>query len=224
VLEADGTTVKAKSSYGQSRGFTGYSLDEETGLYYARSRMYSAGLGRFISPNNFGRIIGYSYSVTTQYEKLELVDTKRLRARMPYIESFCLYEGVFASKQGLDPSGQPTFGPVGVSGPIPQPTPLERINAALGQLYDSCTADCGVCKKDQILKQIRDAAERAFQAANSMSCRTGMDNAYSAAINGDTSCVVSGINCAFRPESFVHWAERKKIGPNGPFLRLVRAA
>jgi RHS repeat-associated protein len=48
VLEADGSTVKVKSSYGQTRGFTGYSLDEETGLYYARSRMYSAGLGRFV--------------------------------------------------------------------------------------------------------------------------------------------------------------------------------
>jgi RHS repeat-associated protein len=49
ILAADGTTVRASSSYGFQRGFTGYHLDAETGLYYARARMYSAGLGRFIS-------------------------------------------------------------------------------------------------------------------------------------------------------------------------------
>jgi len=36
------------SSYGFQRGFTGYHLDAESGLCYARARMYSAALGRFI--------------------------------------------------------------------------------------------------------------------------------------------------------------------------------
>ena len=48
VLAADGVTTRSASSYGNQRGFTGYYLDAETGLYYARSRMYSAGLGRFM--------------------------------------------------------------------------------------------------------------------------------------------------------------------------------
>ena len=39
----------AKSAVGNDRGFTGYKLDSETGLYAARARMYSAKLGRFIS-------------------------------------------------------------------------------------------------------------------------------------------------------------------------------
>jgi len=48
VTNAAGTTIAA-STIGQQRGFTGYHLDAETGFYYARNRMYSAGLGRFVS-------------------------------------------------------------------------------------------------------------------------------------------------------------------------------
>ncbi len=40
--------VILKSAVGGERGFTGYKLDGETGLYYARARMYSAKLGRFV--------------------------------------------------------------------------------------------------------------------------------------------------------------------------------
>jgi len=54
VKNSAGATL-AKSAVGQDRGFTGYKLDSETGLYYARARMYSAKLGRFIS-RDFGGI------------------------------------------------------------------------------------------------------------------------------------------------------------------------
>jgi RHS repeat-associated protein len=47
VMNAAGTLIP-KSTIGFQRGFTGYYLDAETGLYFARARMYSAGLGKFI--------------------------------------------------------------------------------------------------------------------------------------------------------------------------------
>ena len=56
VTNAAGTSMAA-SGIGQQRGFTGYHLDEETGLYYARARMYSAGLGRFISRDSYSEKI-----------------------------------------------------------------------------------------------------------------------------------------------------------------------
>jgi RHS repeat-associated protein len=49
VLAPDGITTRAVSSYNQQVGFTGRYLDKETGLWYYRTRMYSAQLGRFIS-------------------------------------------------------------------------------------------------------------------------------------------------------------------------------
>jgi len=48
VTNAGGTPIAA-STIGQQRGFTGYYLDAETGLYYARARMYSPSLGRFVN-------------------------------------------------------------------------------------------------------------------------------------------------------------------------------
>jgi len=68
-------TVRNQSAVGFSRGFTGYILDEETGLYYARSRMYDSRLGRFIERDLLG-----------------------------YIDGPSLYQGYFVSN-GLDPYG-----------------------------------------------------------------------------------------------------------------------
>jgi len=55
VTNAAGTTIAA-STIGQQRGFTGYYEDAETGLYYARARMYSAGLGRFVGRDPLGYV------------------------------------------------------------------------------------------------------------------------------------------------------------------------
>jgi RHS repeat-associated protein len=41
--------VRLGSAYKFGRGFTGYHLDQETGLYYARERMYSSALGVFVN-------------------------------------------------------------------------------------------------------------------------------------------------------------------------------
>jgi RHS repeat-associated protein len=75
TVTTPGGTILPKSTIGFQKGFTGYALDEETGLYFARARMYSPGLGRFISRDPAGYVDGYS-----------------------------LYSGYFVPN-GLDPSG-----------------------------------------------------------------------------------------------------------------------
>ena len=59
VKNSAGVTL-AKSAVNQDRGFTSYKLDSETGLYFARARMYSAKLGRFVSRDLLGYIDGDS--------------------------------------------------------------------------------------------------------------------------------------------------------------------
>jgi RHS repeat-associated protein len=48
TITSGGGAVRSRSAYSFDRSFTGYIKDEETGLLYARSRMYSPRLGRFI--------------------------------------------------------------------------------------------------------------------------------------------------------------------------------
>lgn len=98
VLNAAGTTELAKSAVGFDRGFTGYILDQETGLYYARARMYDGRLGRFI-----GRDGGDFAELASQQltgEKMRNIEGKTLG----YIDGFNLYRGYFAINS-LDPFG-----------------------------------------------------------------------------------------------------------------------
>ena len=48
--------VLAKTTVNSDRGFTGYKLDAETGLYFSRTRMYFAKFGRFMQRD------GYKYA------------------------------------------------------------------------------------------------------------------------------------------------------------------
>jgi RHS repeat-associated protein len=61
ILAANGITVLSASAYGNQIGFTGRYHDDETGLQYFRSRMYSASLGRFISRDSAGYVNGMNF-------------------------------------------------------------------------------------------------------------------------------------------------------------------
>ena len=52
--------ARSKSAVGWGRGFTGYVADNETGLLYAKARMYSPGLGIFIGRDPLGYVDGMS--------------------------------------------------------------------------------------------------------------------------------------------------------------------
>jgi len=58
IFASDDSTVRTVSSYGNQRGFTGCYADTESGLYYARARMYSPTLGRFIGRDAAGYVNG----------------------------------------------------------------------------------------------------------------------------------------------------------------------
>ena len=56
---ANATIVK--SAVGNDRGFTGYKIDSESGLYHARNRMYSGRLGRFVGRDPLQFVSGMSF-------------------------------------------------------------------------------------------------------------------------------------------------------------------
>jgi RHS repeat-associated protein len=60
VLTATGVVLGAESSFGNNVGFTGRYLDQETGLWYFRARMFDSALGRFIGRDPLGFVDGMS--------------------------------------------------------------------------------------------------------------------------------------------------------------------
>ncbi len=56
----EGASNGGRSAIGLTTGFTGRALDEETGLYYFRNRMYSPRDGRFVSRDPIGYVDGFS--------------------------------------------------------------------------------------------------------------------------------------------------------------------
>ena len=77
----------ATSAVNQDRGFTGYKLDSESGQYFARARMYSAKLGRFITR-----------------DPLKVRDQYKPRAYDGYQDGMNLYSAYFAPNSN-DPTG-----------------------------------------------------------------------------------------------------------------------
>ena len=91
--EIDGTGGRTTGlNYGDDsvrKQFTGYERDDETGLDFAQARMYSNGLGRFISPDlliNSGRPVSpkswnrYSYALDNP---IRIIDPSGLLAKDP---------------------------------------------------------------------------------------------------------------------------------------------
>jgi RHS repeat-associated protein len=75
TITSDGGVARSKSAVGFDRGFTGYQVSGEVGLLYARARMYSPTLGRFIG-----------------------------RDPLQYINGTSLYQGYFVPNS-IDPTG-----------------------------------------------------------------------------------------------------------------------
>jgi len=80
--------VRSRSSVGWDRGFTGYVADSESGLAYARSRMYSPTLGRFV---------GRDKSPESNFLILVM-------AKQGYADGLNLYSG-YLVPNGVDPYG-----------------------------------------------------------------------------------------------------------------------
>ena len=95
-------TVLVQSGVGGERGFTGYRLDGETGIYYARARQFSAKLGRFIERDP--GICDQNFKGSRLKDKLTLIP-QSLRG---YQNGFNLYVGYFVGNE-LDPSGLATI-------------------------------------------------------------------------------------------------------------------
>ncbi len=60
ILAADGTTVRALSSYANTYTYTGRRWDADLSLYYFRARYYDPKLGRFVGRDPLGYVDGLS--------------------------------------------------------------------------------------------------------------------------------------------------------------------
>jgi RHS repeat-associated protein len=87
VKNSAGATL-AKSAVNQDRGFTSYKVDLETGLYFARARMYSPKLGRFVGRDPWRK---YSSGHPISLDG--------------YVNGMNLYTGYFAPNS-TDPTGR----------------------------------------------------------------------------------------------------------------------
>ena len=104
VKNSAGATL-TKSAVGQDRGFTSYKLDSGSGLYYARARMYSSKLGRFIGRDLFRRSNGADSSLFVGVFSPKLIYIPK--SRDGYQDGVNLYNSYF-SPNSLDPSGNMT--------------------------------------------------------------------------------------------------------------------
>lgn len=108
VMNGAGVAIPG-STVGFQRGFTGYQLDAETVLYYARNRMYDPGLGRFVSrdpgltPMSKGAPIAVMPG-TRNTEQLRGYLIQKPYAGRGYHDGMGLYAGYFAPNY-LDPTG-----------------------------------------------------------------------------------------------------------------------
>jgi RHS repeat-associated protein len=94
--------ILPKSEVGQVRGFTGYKLDAETALYFARSRMYSAKSGRFVSRDYLSQIEWFDSAIEVGVGKHEFRSTGLVDFNYPDGVSFY---GAYMVPNKLDPNG-----------------------------------------------------------------------------------------------------------------------
>jgi len=97
ALDAAGNEIAGnESSIGQPYGFTGRRFDDETGLWYFRSRCYSDFLGRFIERNPWGQTSLYTwkYFIETAYFSVGMTIADAIAgAEGSYIQSrYILYD------------------------------------------------------------------------------------------------------------------------------------
>ena len=102
VKNSAGATL-AKSAVNQDRGFTGYKLDSESSLYFARARMYSAKLGRFLERDPF-RHLGDLARHNLGGSRIAGMDTAQPSASDGYIDGYNLYCAKFIPNL-VDPDG-----------------------------------------------------------------------------------------------------------------------
>jgi len=109
--------VRPKSAVGFDRGFTGYVADNETGLMYARARIYSPTLGSFASRDPYTKIFGWHYSgFGSDQTRVEDVVNFRNLAGLDYFDAYSLYSALMGQKQWIDPSGMQAGPPGGHTG------------------------------------------------------------------------------------------------------------